>query len=565
MGNSNTNLTGSHGSKSLNPQASKNLADAQQRVSARAGKVAVTGRYHTLPKRVEDDYDLKKNEVLGSGYNGEVFVVQCKQDGKKYAIKQFGLHSITQEKLSELTSEAEIFLGMDHPHIARLADVYESEDSLSLVMECMEGGELFQRVVDRKKFSEKDAAEATYQMLLAVNYIHSHGVVHRDIKLENFLYESKNSDHLKLIDFGFSKIWDKNAKMDLSCGTLAYVAPEVLAKNYTSQCDLWSLGVVVFILLVGYMPFSGSEKHQTECIKSGKFTVKKPAWDKVTEVAFDFVKKLIKVDPKERLSADGALKHPWIADRATIQADIVDQGVVDALSDFAKASKFRRACMSMMAWSLTNDERKQVRDIFMQMDKNKSGTIKLWELKKVLEEKFHISDAQTREIFNAMDTNHDEEIHYSDFLAAMLSSRIAVHDDLLKKTFKRFDTDNSGYITKENLKDILGEAFTEAEAEQLLKEADANGDGQLSYQEFIAYCRGGGGTEDHAEVAVRLIDNEVKKPKQDPAVPDSRDAGPARAQRRSQMKDSEGAKSAGTGGGGGGEQKQQPNKCCTLL
>lgn len=128
---------------------------------------------------------------------------------------------------------------MDHPHVASLTDVYESEDQLYLVMECMLGGELFDRVVKRKRFTEKDAAKAVYQMLLAVNYIHSHDVVHRDIKLENFLYEAQDSDHLKLIDFGFSKIWQPNTTMAVSCGTLAYVAPEVLEKSYTSQCDLW--------------------------------------------------------------------------------------------------------------------------------------------------------------------------------------------------------------------------------------------------------------------------------------------------------------------------------------
>merc|ERR1740117_2836405 len=105
----------------------------------------------------------------------------------------------------------------------------------------MDGGELFDRVIELKRFSEQDAADAVWQMLLSLNYIHSHGIVHRDLKLENFLYEKKDGRHLKLIDFGFSKIWDPNIAMQLSCGTLSYVAPEVLRKKYTSQCDLRSL------------------------------------------------------------------------------------------------------------------------------------------------------------------------------------------------------------------------------------------------------------------------------------------------------------------------------------
>merc|ERR1719265_396241 len=112
---------------------------------------------------------------------------------------------------------------------------------MHLVMECMEGGELFDRVAELKRFGERNAADALWQMLLALNYIHSHDIVHRDLKLENFLYDKKGSTHLKLIDFGFSKIWESNIKMKMSCGPLSYVAQEVLRKAYTSQCDLWSL------------------------------------------------------------------------------------------------------------------------------------------------------------------------------------------------------------------------------------------------------------------------------------------------------------------------------------
>merc|ERR1719265_2947488 len=205
--------------------------------------------------------------VLGSGYNGNVYLAKSRTTGGRYAVKGFKLHGVPPEKKTELYTECEIFLILDHPHVTRLVDVYEDEKHLNLVMECMTGGELFDRVKARRVFTEKDASVAMRQMLLSINYIHCNQVVHRDLKLENFLYESTTSDHLKLIDFGFSKIWEPNTRMALSCGTLAYVAPEVLDKSYTSQCDLWSLGVVVFILLVGYMPFAGTESHQVQMIR----------------------------------------------------------------------------------------------------------------------------------------------------------------------------------------------------------------------------------------------------------------------------------------------------------
>merc|ERR1712217_972446 len=121
---------------------------------------------------------------------------------------------------------------MDHPHIVRLMDVYESENDLQFVMECLEGGELFDRVIEQKRFSEHDAADAIWQILLAINHIHIAGIVHRDVKLENFLYDLPGSNHLKLIDFGFSRVWDPKVKMVTALGSLAYTAPEVLAKSY---------------------------------------------------------------------------------------------------------------------------------------------------------------------------------------------------------------------------------------------------------------------------------------------------------------------------------------------
>mmetsp|Transcript_49472 Transcript_49472/g.152641 ORF Transcript_49472/g.152641 Transcript_49472/m.152641 type:complete len:538 (-) Transcript_49472:38-1651(-) len=494
-----------------NDSSKSGLARVTQRSESRVGKIAITGRYHRLPKRITDDYILE-SKVLGSGYNGQVHLAQSRQNGQKFAVKGFKLHGVPKSKQQELEAEAEIFLGMDHPHVARLVDVYESEEQLNLVMECMTGGELFKRVSERRRFSEKDGADATYQMLLAVNYIHTHDVVHRDIKLENFLYESPESDHLKLIDFGFSKIWSPNTKMAMSCGTLAYVAPEVLTQSYTSQCDMWSLGVTVFIVLFGYMPFSGSEERQIQHIKSGRYTIKPDIWSRVSEEAQDFVKGMLVTDPQKRMTAMQALAHPWIAKKDELhrQNSSLDMQTVTALVDFAHASAFRRAAMSMMAWSLSNDERAKVRQAFLDMDVNRTGTITIAEFKQVLEDKFHIADAEATRAFAALDTNNTHEIQYSEFLAAMVSSRIALHDDLLLSTFKRFDTDNSGYISAENLKEVLGQSFEGEEVDKMMAEVDLSHDNQISYQEFIAFLRGGEGNENHQDMAARFIDEQIK-------------------------------------------------------
>jgi len=356
------------------------------------------------------------------------------------------------------------------------------------------GGELFERVMKLKRFSENDAAHAVSQMLLAVNYIHKRGVVHRDLKLENFLYEDKTSDHLKLIDFGFSHVWEPNTTMASSVGTLPYMAPEVLHQKYTSKCDLWSMGVITFILLSGYMPFGGAEAEQIACIKGGKFLKKPERWQRISETAQDFVGKLIVVNPNARLSAEQALRHPFIADcgrRKEKEGDSVDDSIVDALQNFAKVSQFRRACMSVMAWSLSSEESASVRDAFLSIDKNHEGTITLAELRKCLSSKIDASDDQIRPIFDAIDVGQNEEIHYSEFLAAMMTSRIAMNDDILEATFRRFDTDKSGFITTENLRDVLGTHFMGTDVNELIREAGFGNDAKISYDDFIRYLKGG--------------------------------------------------------------------------
>jgi len=541
--------------------AKQGLQEVTQRTESRVGKITVTGRYHRQPKKLEDDYHFPEAKVLGSGYNGTVVLAKDKRSNASVAVKGFKLHGVSREKKDELETECEIFLSMDHPHVARLTDVYESEDQLNLVMECMEGGELFARVAEKKRFSETDAGEASFQMLLAVNYIHTHGIVHRDIKLENFLYEKKDSNHLKLIDFGFSKIWDPNVKMALSCGTLSYVAPEVLEKSYTSKCDLWSLGVVIFILLVGYMPFSGTEAHQVEMIKAGKCSYRKESWAKVSKEASEFVGKLLIVDAEKRLSAEQALAEDWIKKRTQTSLDSVDQGTLDSLATFAQASIFRRACMSVMAWSLTAEDRAQVRDAFIELDTNHTGTITLGEFKKVMQDRFHVEDEQILLAFQALDVSHTEEIHYSDFLAAMVASRIQIHDEVLAQTFRRFDVDSSGYITSDNLKAVLGESFEGAETDKLLQEADFTHDGKISYQEFLTYMKSGDASSDHHEACHKIIDTQLNKGESSQTA----SKGPTPLRTRTGLGTKPEPASAPAGGAASAPEGQTKKQCCDIM
>jgi len=497
------------------------LEGVTQRTEQRAGKIAVSGRYHRLPKRLEDDY-AREPHVLGTGYNGQVNLFLDRRSTARCAVKSFKLQGVDKEKRKEIRVECEVFLSMDHPHVVRLLDVYESEEQLDLVMECMDGGELFDRVASKKKPSEprprlpeRDAANATSQMLLALNYIHGLGVVHRDLKLENFMCESKEGNHLKLIDFGFSKFWSPKKKMASSCGTLAYVAPEVLGHRYTSQCDLWSLGVIVFILVFGYTPFQRAcsedarvaDRGLAEQITKGFYTIQSDQWRGVSADAKDFVTKLLVVDPATRLTAHRALRHNWIRrrDEIAMREPQIDEAVLYALKEFANTSAFRRACMAVMAWSLRAEEHAKVRDAFLDMDSNHDGVISLPELKKVLKDRLHMEDNAIVEAFNALDVSGCQQLHYCDFLSAMVSSGpLPIDDNLLQQTFRRFDTDGSGHITKLNLQEVLGKTFKGHEVDGLFSEADFNHDGQISFHEFTRYVKDG---EVEAPAAPKIADD----------------------------------------------------------
>lgn len=455
-------------------QPSPQLANATRRAQARAGRLSVTGRFHRLPKKLRDDY-IVESTVLGIGLNGEVLQARSRHTGQLFAVKSFKLAGVSKEKKDLIATECENFLAMDHPHVARLVDVYESEDKLHLVMEYMSGGELYQRLQHRKRFSEREAVQAAYDMLCAVQYIHCKGVVHRDLKLENFLFEKEDSDQLKLIDFGSSKLLEGTEKMNLSCGSVSYMAPEVLEKNYTSLCDLWSLGVIIFVLLSGYMPFSGGTPVLMEKIRKGDIKWKPQIWSKISPQACDFVKALLMLDPSQRLTAEAALEHPWIRSRGIPELrcpsiSCIDEQIAQALVSFAQAPLFRRVCMNMMAWSLSNEERSKIDNAFLEMDEEHNGSITLSVIQRVLKDKFNMSDDQASKVFDALDANRTRDIRYSEFLAAMVNTWIVLPDRLLNLTFKRLDTDNSGYITIENLREVLGSTFEGLKVEHFIAE-----------------------------------------------------------------------------------------------
>jgi len=275
-----------------------------------------------LPSEITEDYEV--GQTLGTGHFSKVKLGTSKKTGEKVAIKI--INKPTGSKIAMLKAEVDILTKCDHPNIVKMHKCYETEKILYLVLELLTGGELFDRIIAKGHYSEADARQVSIVLLDSLRYLHAQGVAHRDLKPENILLKDKSDDAaIKITDFGLSKIFfaddnDQEVIMKTACGTPGYVAPEVLGHEaYSSQVDMWSTGVIVYILLCGFPPFYGDNDAQMfKRIKAGQYKFLSPYWDPISADAKDFVRNLLIVDPKKRMTAAEALNHRWLGRTATV-------------------------------------------------------------------------------------------------------------------------------------------------------------------------------------------------------------------------------------------------------
>uniref|UniRef100_A0A8D0BGK9 Calcium/calmodulin-dependent protein kinase type 1G n=1 Tax=Salvator merianae TaxID=96440 RepID=A0A8D0BGK9_SALMN len=281
-------------------------------------------------------------EALGSGAFSEVFLVKHRITGKLFALKCIKKSPATRD--SNLENEIAVLKKIKHDNIVTLEDIYESTTHYYLVMQLVSGGELFDRILERGVYTEKDASIVIKQVLQAVQYLHGNGIVHRDLKPENLLYLTPEEDSkIMITDFGLSKM-EQNGIMSTACGTPGYVAPEVLEqKPYSKAVDCWSIGVITYILLCGYPPFyEETESKLFEKIKEGYYEFESPFWDDISESAKDFICHLLEKDSTKRFTCEKALRHPWINGNTALHHDIYPSVSAQIQKNFAK-SKWKQA------------------------------------------------------------------------------------------------------------------------------------------------------------------------------------------------------------------------------
>jgi serine/threonine protein kinase len=252
---------------------------------------------------------------IGDGAFSVVHEAIHKINGGQFAVKVIDKRNLVEKDLACLRMEIEILSKLDHPNIIKLVEVFDEDSHLYIVTELVQGGELFDRIIKRSHYTEDKARDLIVFFLKSMEYIHLQGIVHRDIKAENLLLVSEESDaDVKICDFGMAKRVVDLSPPEEPCGTPGYVAPEVLRQlPYSTEVDIWSVGVLCYILLVGYPPFYDEDSNKLfKKIKDGKFLFHAEFWDKISPGAIDLIKKMLCLDQRERWTASQLLQHPWI-------------------------------------------------------------------------------------------------------------------------------------------------------------------------------------------------------------------------------------------------------------
>ena len=444
---------------------------------------------------------LKLKEITRGTYS-KIYTVQNKSNLKIYICKE-----ILKTKVSDLLkfkNEINVLSKMDHPNIIRLYEIFEDDRHISLIMEFCTGGELFKKIQERaeqdKAFSEKEAAVIFKQLMSAVSYCHSQGICHRDLKPENIIFANKNEDSpIKIIDFGLSKIFgelkplmkgnkiEKNI-MNARVGTAYYMSPEVLQGNYDNKCDIWSCGVILYILLCGYPPFDGETEHEVfKAINRKKFSFPEDEWKNISDDAKDLIKHMI-CDADKRYNADNVLNHQWVEKCAPNSKESLSNFNSKSLKNYRNLYKLTKFVLGFIASRIGECDVNQIKSVFEEMDTNKDGTLTINEIKEGINkipQMADLGDDERNNIIKSLDTDKSQRIEYNEFIAACMEQNVYLRDEHLLDAFMMLDYDGSGKISKAEIKKVLNGEIDNESLEKLIQEFDLDGDGEIDYKEFM--------------------------------------------------------------------------------
>ena len=437
--------------------------------------------------------------LIGSGAFGKVRLY-VDRDSKtfRYAIKTIKKNIFNKHSIESIKREVDILRSLDHPNIVKYFETYEDEYYLHIVMEYIAGDNLFRVLTDQKrfKFTERAISKIMTCLLKAVLFLHHNGIIHRDIKPENIVFiEQNNFNALKLIDFGLSI--QQNARKDnRRVGTPYYMAPEMIKGNFVYVSDVWSIGVILFIMVTGKQPFRGKSKQEVfDRIKNGEYDIKSLQKSKCSKEVKDLIKKMLVNEYEKRITVEAALEHSWFK-QFEIDKNInllVDQEIIESLKQFQYQNLFQKEIRFYLAKLCSDKEILKLKHAFLAIDKDNSGEIEYEEIPKIFKELgIEATDNELKSIFSSMDFHCDGKVNYSEFLAATISSINFNKEEKLWSAFKYFDTTDSGFITLDSVMEALKDSGVIVDEEGLNEIfADLQKKGKkINFNEFKAIVFG---------------------------------------------------------------------------
>ncbi|XP_047341339.1 calcium-dependent protein kinase 19-like [Impatiens glandulifera] len=445
---------------------------------------------------VKKYYQLGKE--LGRGQFGVTYLCTDISTGKEFACK-----SVSKKKLSsksdkeDMRKEIQIMQHLSgQANIVEFKGSFEDKNGVHVVMELCGGGELFDRIIAQGHYSERAAASVCRAIVNVVHHCHFMGVIHRDLKPENFLLSDKTDNAmLQATDFGLSVFIEEGKIYQDIVGSAYYVAPEVLKRRYGKEVDIWSAGVILYILLSGVPPF-WAEKDSAifDAILRGHVDFESDPWPSISKSAKDLVRRMLTQDPKKRITSTEILNHPWIREDGEASDKPIDSAVLSRMKQFRAMNKLKQLALKVIAENLSEKEIQGLKAMFSNIDTDKSGTITYEELKTGLAQLgSKLTEAEVKQLMEAADVDGNGSIDYIEFITATMHRHKLDRDEDVYKAFQYFDKDNSGYITRDELEIAMKEhgMGDEATIKDIISEVDSDNDGRINYSEFRTMMRSG--------------------------------------------------------------------------
>uniref|UniRef100_A0A7S0RDU7 non-specific serine/threonine protein kinase n=1 Tax=Pyramimonas obovata TaxID=1411642 RepID=A0A7S0RDU7_9CHLO len=481
--------------------------------SVRKPKLTHVGSILKRDVETLDDHYIRGKE-LGRGQFGITYLCTHMETREQYACKSISKKRkiCTKEDAEDVRREIAIMHHLSgHENIVSMKESYEDKENVHLVMEVCTGGELFDHIIEMGHLSERRAAKTFRSIMTVVAQSHALGVMHRDLKPENFLLKDKSSDAaVKATDWGLSVFFAPGQKYKDIVGSAYYVAPEVLKKNYGPEIDVWSAGVILYILLSGVPPFwAETEGGIFEAVRRGVYDLNAKPWDKISNTAKDLIRKLLVHDPKKRLTAAEALQHRWLRAPGDQSDTVLDDTVLTRLKKLSGMNKLKKMALNVIAKNMHSHEIEGLRALFVTFDEDKSGAITVEEMRTGLKTMgSQLSEKELEEIMANADIDGDGQISYEEFIASTMHMSKLNTEENLWHAFQTFDTDDSGFITPDELRDALERHHMNVDSmDEILRDVDQDGDGRIDYNEFVALMRyglGGGQGLDLANINVQI-------------------------------------------------------------